>query len=197
MILPNRPRLWALALGLAMVGGFAGVAQASPTYSYRTTGEVSVPSGVPGGLVYYNGLSSGTVTPPGSVDLGTFAVSSLATTTNATYSNVPFEIEATSGANAGNQISGVINGSFGPSATNPGLTATITSVTQYGLSALPFSLDLPLNTPLALALPGSDGGPGQTSLTGAAPAPIPEPASIAVFGVALGSLGLWRRRRGR
>jgi len=194
MILHNRPRLWALTLGLALAGWFAGVAQADPSYTYQTIGQVSVPSGVPGGLVYYSGVTSGTTTPPGSIDLGTFAVSPLASTTNASYSNTPFEIFALSGTNAGSEITGVINGSFGPSATNPSLTATITGVTQFGVSGLPFNLQLPMDTPLTLALNNGAGGMGQTSLTGAA-SPVPEPTSIAVFAVALGGLGLWRRRQ--
>jgi hypothetical protein len=191
MILRSRPRAWTLALGLAVLGWAAGSAQAAPI-TYATVGSVDTPAGGLPGLVYYNGISHGTVTPPDSIDLGQFVVSSLAKTTNATYANTPFQIIASVGGDASERISGVLNGSVGPSAGTPSLTATITSISQYGNSPLPFSLNLPVNTPMKICLSnGTD--PAPTSLTGATT--VPEPTSIAVFTVTLGGLGVWRRRR--
>src|SRR4051812_18595569 len=68
MILRSRPRAWTLALGLAVLGWAAGSAQAAPI-TYATVGSVDTPPGGLPGLVYYNGISHGTVTPPDSIDL--------------------------------------------------------------------------------------------------------------------------------
>lgn len=196
----------ALSLVLVAWVANAGVASAatmttanSPVtpISYQTVGTIDAPAIDSPGLLYYSGVSNGTYDGSGTIDLGNFVASTLARTTDATFNNTPFQIIASVGGDSSEAINGVINGQFGPSASPPMLTATITGISQYGNNPLPFALSLPLNTPLQLALPDSAVYPAPTGLAGAVvnAAPIPEPTSIAVFAVTLGGLGLWRRRR--
>ena len=160
---PHKSRIfWALALGLALTGVAAGTAQADPI-KYSVIGQVDTPtSGSTQNLVYYNGLS-----------LGSFNVSALSKTVNATYTNTPFSVIVSSGGTAGQKIMGVINGQVGPSAASPALTATITGSSQFGNDPLPFQMNLPLNTPMALAL-SNGAGPAPTGVSFAA---VPEPTS--------------------
>jgi hypothetical protein len=185
-------------LGLMAAGWTAGRAEAAattaPTYTYSTVGSVDPSSEGIYNLVYFNGLNNSTVTPPDTINLGQFVVSSLAKTTDATYNNTPFQIIASVGGDASARISGMINGSVGPDVSSPSLTATISSVSQYGNNPLPFTLNVPTGTASAMTLALTDGtSPAPTGVV--APAAIPEPSSIAVFTVALGGLGLWHRRR--
>jgi hypothetical protein len=195
---PRIPRtLCALALGAALTAA-ARDAHAGPI-PYGTIGSVNTPIGGVPNLVYFNG-TTGTFDPahPGSIDLGNFVVSSLTKQTgtpDVTFTNDPFSVVVYSGAQQSVQVNGNLNGITGPTATNPSLSATFTSITPYGSSPLPFNIALPLNTPVSLAL--SDGtGPASTIVTAAA-SPVPEPSTVAVFAAALGGLGLWHRRRAR
>jgi len=192
-------RLRTLALAAALTLG--GAAARADAIAYSTIGSVDTPAGAATpNLIYFNGADDA-VTPPGSINLGQFVMSSLAKAGDATYSNDPFHIIVYSGSTQSEQITGVLNGAVGPDAANPGVTATVTGVSQYGNAALPFTLNLPLNTPVPLAM--TDGAmAAPTELTAAAgvapvlvnPAPVPEPASWAVFAAALGGLGLYTRR---
>jgi len=196
MIAHKSRTLWALALGLAISAWFTGTAQAV-AIQYSAFGQVDKASPTLPDFVYYSGVPNGSTEPPGSIDLGKIFVSPLALSNDVIYDRVPFSIFVNSGSTAGGKISGLINGKFGPNTADPNLSATITEISQYGKDPLPFAFNLPLQTPLKLALPTGP-SPAATGLTGAvSPAPIPEPTSIAVFAVALGGLGLWHRRRSR
>ena len=192
MISRISPKLSALAFGLALVGWTTNAAKADPI-QYSTVGSIGTPPGGLANLVYFNGISNGTVMPPSSIDLGQFVVSAASGTTNQTYNNTPFQIIASAGGDSSEKIVGVLNGVLGPATSMPSLAATITSISQYGNSGLPFNLNLPLNTPLKIGV-GDGTSSSSTSLSGAATT-VPEPNTIAVFTVLLGGLAAWRRRR--
>jgi hypothetical protein len=206
MIVRKTRRIWALALGLAVTGW--GIRAEAASIPYTTYGTIATPSGSPSpNPVYYNGTSGMFDPTTGTITLGAFEVSSLTNTTNLTYSNTPFQIIVGSGGTQAESISGILNGSLGPNATanpytnasGPWLYATVSSVNPYGSDPLPFTMNVPLNTRLPIQTANGAAGPTATQFTVAAgPAPpIPEPASIMVFTVAIGGLGLWRRRAGR
>lgn len=188
-------RLWALALGLALLGWVAPEAKAN-ALNYTTVGTVFAPTSGAPGLVYYNGVYNGSLSSTGSpINLGQFVMTPSASSSNATFTNTPFNIIVTSTNNSSDLISGVLNGSITSSTTSTPLTATFTSIGQYGNSALPFNIALPLNTPFNLSMSNGTSS-ASTILSGATSpiTPIPEPTSIAIFGLALGGLALYRRR---
>lgn len=198
-------RLWVAALGLALLGWATGRAQAaalSTPIPYSSVGSVQNPANLSRGVVYLDGVTSN-VSPTSSIDLVHFVVDPSINNTDGLFLNHPFQFIVSSGSHASTLVSGFLNGSVGPHSSNPALYATVTSVEAYGRDSLPFTLNIPMNSQLRLALPSPGSAiPATTALMAVAgpipaaqAAPIPEPASIAIFACATGALGFWHRRR--
>ena len=185
-------RFWALAIAVAVVGWAAHDARAD-AINYGTIGWVDTPTGATPGLVNFVG-ANGTVNGAGSLNPGQFQVEPAALTGPAVdFDNDQFHIIAFAGPNQSTLITGDLHGSLGAGTSNM-LTATIDSSTAFGTSPLPFSLNVPMNVPLTLSTTPGNGTDPSTTIFSAAASPIPEPTSVAIFSVALGSLLFYRRR---
>lgn len=196
----------------AMVLGLAGMAQAasSPSQSakvlmsYATSGAIDT-GGVTGTpVVSFNSVPSGQFTTPSSFSLGEFMVAALPSGVTTTYADTPFSITYLVNSVDGNAVD--------PSTTPIVLTGKINgTVTGASQSDLMVSFDqkpipefltngysntlVNLDSNLTLVPSTTNGGRTTAqSLMVVSPVPVPEPASIMIFG--LGAAGLvWHRRR--
>jgi hypothetical protein len=198
MMLPRSRTLLALTLGLAATCSLAQVAKADPI-SYTTSGTVDTPPNGTANMIFFNGISvPTTLVSAKGIDLGQFQVSSLSSTTTQTYSNTPFQILVNSGGNKVAEIDGTLFGSVGPDA-KAAPTYTVTKIVPFnGADGDPLFTITPPSVPMNLNtnLPSGSlmgGPPASTDLNFIAT--VPEPASVLVFAVSLGGLGLFARRR--
>jgi hypothetical protein len=203
-------RVWMTATALVL--GLAGMAQASSSpsqsakvlMSYATSGAIDT-NGVTGTpVVSFNSVPSGQFTTPSSFSLGEFMVAALPSGVTTTYADTPFSITYL--------VNSVDGKSVDPSTTPIVLTGKINgSVTGASQSDLMVSFDqkpipefltngysntlVNLDSNLTLVPSTTNGGRTTAqSLMVVSPVPVPEPASIMIFG--LGAAGLvWHRRR--
>jgi PEP-CTERM motif len=205
-------------LALAFAFGTAPKSEAASvqSFSYWTDGSISSQAGV--APIYFDGVTSGTLTTPGVFALGTFdAAATLPPTATLTYNNTPFNINlfVANGVGANNvtnyydyAVSGVLNGSITGVGTSS-MVATVTSITgdpgtppfpASQLQVAPQGINAP-NTPTftdgITTLFGQANVPDVTPPIIGLPAPAPEPSTIAVFGLALAGWACQRRLRSR
>jgi hypothetical protein len=208
---PGRTRVHLLSLALAACGLLATTATATPItngadYTYTTSGAVLAtwPAGAGQPNIQFQGVSDSTgLVAPGSFTLGSFQVGSISGP-SAQFSSIPFQVTmsfqpkdpSVDMSSAKVVVNGVLNGTiFGNKSSD--LTATITGVT--GTGPVPFDLSqLTVLAPQILSPAGVNGG--STALNaylGTLPQPpsIPEPTTLAIFGVVLALAGARRLRR--
>ncbi len=177
-----------------------------PRYEYSTSGSVGgATEGGPPGTIWFRGI--GTASPllaPGSISLGQFESRPLPEGAGRSYHDVPFHITMYIAEHNDDHsyyspmsIEGVLNGTVSGT-TYSDVVATVTSaLPQTWKFPPPFPLSsFHIDSPQLLDAPGVNGG--RTTLNARIddpiPPPIPEPASWAVFALALAA-GLHRFRR--
>lgn len=205
-----------LALALAHATAPGAEAASVQSYNYWTDGSISNQAGV--APIYFDGVSSGSLTVPGTFSLGTFdAAATLPPTATLTYNNTPFTIDlyVANGVGANNAtnyydytISGVLNGSITGVGTST-MVATVTSITgepgtppfSAAITVAPQGINAPY-TPTSTdgysTLYGEAIPPGgSTPPVLGQPSPAPEPSTIAVFGLALAGWACRTRSKAR
>jgi hypothetical protein len=163
-------------------------------YSIQYNGMVGTSN--TGVVTLQNPTSATSLLAPGTINLGTFQVQSQPDGVTVNYNNVPFTITANMWANSVSNpqnldlaIQGVLNGTITGS-TYSDLTATIRSVTPSSSETALYPADLiRFNAPQVIAPTGT------TSLTAYIPTAIPEPGTLALFGVTFAGVFALRRRR--
>lgn len=194
----------------ALVLGFSAFSQAavSPAQSakvlmsYATSGSIDSTGveGIP--VVSFNSVPSGEFTTPSSFSLGEFMVSALPTGVSTTYSDTPFSITYLVSSVDGQAI----QDGYSPIVLTGKINGTVSGASQSDLMVSFDTQPIPsfitnnysntlvnLDTSLTL-VPSTTNGGRTTAQTLLVAQPVPEPATLAIFG--LGAAGLiWHRRR--
>jgi hypothetical protein len=201
----------ALTLGLCVALGSSVQADPIPQtptslMGYSTSGSVDPTQGISGpGVISFNSVPSGSFTAPSSFSLGEFLVAALPAGVSTTYTHTPFQISYIDQSVDGNAPG--INGT--PVSITGELNGTITGASQSSVVAT-FN-PLPINefqtgnflnilsilgTSVSLVPSTTNGGrtTAQAQIIVKA-APVPEPATIAIFLSAIAGVGLRRRFR--
>lgn len=182
---------------------------ASPLLKFSSSGTFNDTSTISGGnLLNFNGIIQQTVRTPSNVSFGEFQVlPDLGANVSTTYDNTPFTLAMTVGEVNGqvpslNQtpifVEGLLNGTItGETQSNVTATFNLDPENLPTFQVDDFIVTITKLDPVDIAPFTTNGG--RTSIQGRIEAvQIPEPASIAVFLVALaGGLGLRRRALAR
>ena len=203
---PVCPTFWLLAttaLALLATTTTAAPMTGATGYTYETQGEVLAGPSNPA-IWFYGVHDNPTLTTPGTFSLGSFRVLGVRDGQTTEFKNVAFNIgmnfrsndPAIDLSNVHLGIHGLLNGTV-TGDTSSDLTATLTSISAIG--PMPFDTPEPrVLVPQILAPVGVNGG--MTSLNvylgpTSQPPSIPEPTTLAIFGVVLAVAGVHRYRR--
>ena len=145
---------------------------------------------------------------PSALGLGSFQAAAIGSNVNANFVNVPFAIMLTmyqqgTSTDYSYVINGRLNGNLA-GANQSSIVATFDSIvpssaTDPSTGTPGLSVVTPLGTlelPPALRIVPSTSGGGLTSVEGIM-LPVPEPGTVAIFGLVFGALGLRKLRRGK
>jgi hypothetical protein len=172
---------------------------------YSTSGRIGV-TGISGpNVISFNSVAQASFEAPSSLSLGEFLVAALPAGISTTYTNTPFQIsyidQSVDGNNPGtNQtpimLTGLLNGTVtGPSQSSVVATFNPIPINEFQTGNFQNILSLQ-NSSLSL-VPSTTNG-GQTTAQAqiiVKAAPVPEPATIAIFLTAIAGVGLRRRFR--
>jgi hypothetical protein len=195
-----RTAVFALAIGLTGASG----ASASPSlFSYSATGGVDSTGVVGSNVISFNSVSTGAFVTPSAFSLGEFLVAALPAGVSTTYTNTPFhvtfgvqQVDGTNTTITPITISGVLNGTItGPSQSSVIATFDPVSKPDFTVGASNNELSV-LSTTVSLVPSTTNGGrtTAQAELLSHI-APVPEPATIALFLTAIAGVGIRRRLR--
>jgi len=198
-------RLSTLSLALTLGGWIATTTEASPIsqpIDYASTGFI----GGGAGPITFTGITGSFLTP-GVIGLGNLQVGALAPDVTKVFNDTTFTIDVGFPTGPGGAhpwghvaITGKLNGLITGSGYSD-VVATFTTVSQDGSVPLPFTLsNFQTIGPVHVVPNGINGG--TTSLyayigpnLAGQEITVPEPSSLAIFGVALAGLGWARRNR--